>query len=159
MAVAQEGSASVICADCRRQVRVGKGEAVYGKEGTMTPIPRRAGAVYDRYTDDMYPDEQRPPSSAIRWDRDTQGNQVIQRGRQRLVIHNVPPPKKRSIWLPLCLGMLLMVLLYLGGSWALNWWTNRQLDATYGMPRTYQTSAIVYPDDSASHPSHYEFMN
>lgn len=95
----------------------------------MTPIPRRAGAVYDPYTDDMYPDEQRPPSSAIRWDRDTQGNQIIQRGRQRLVIHNAPPPKKRSIWLPLCLGMLLMVLMYLGGSWALNWWSLHQLDA------------------------------
>ena len=33
------------------------------------------------------------------------------------------------------------------------------MDATYGFPRTYQVDAIVYPGDTADHPSHYLFLN
>ena len=40
-----------------------------------------------------------------------------------------------------------------------NWWTNHQLDASYGFPRTYQTDAVVYQGDSQEHPSHYIFLN
>lgn len=34
-------------------------------------------------------------------------------------------------------------------------WQNHQDDATYGMPRTYQTDAVVGHSDSSSNPSHF----
>src|SRR5436309_921976 len=110
-----------------------------------TPVPARASRTQD-YTllPDVEDDEayypQRPPSSAIRY-QDTQGNQVIQRGKQQIVIHNQPPPKQKGHihWsLILGLGMAIMLGLYFGITWAANWWLNHQLDTTYGMPRTYQ---------------------
>ena len=57
------------------------------------------------------------------------------------------------------IGMLLMFGLYLGVAWVGNWWTNHQLDAAYGFPRTYQADAVIYTGDSADHPSHYIFLN
>jgi hypothetical protein len=127
------------------------------------PIPLRASrTVTQQYPDvseddAMYP--QRQPSSTIRY-MDTQGNQVIQRGKKRIVIHNTPPPKRKIHWsLIFSIGMVLMLLLGVGVIWLSNWWTNHQLDAMYGMPRTYQTDAIVYPGDSAANPSHYIFLN
>ncbi len=61
--------------------------------------------------------------------------------------------------LPLGFGMVIMVLLFIGVTAFSNWWNTHQSDATYGFPRTYQTDAIVYPGDSAAHPSHYIFLN
>ncbi len=130
-----------------------------------TPIPARASRTQDYIVpaddiedeDDYYP--RRQPSSVIRY-QDTQGNQVIQRGRQRIVIHNQPPPKRKVHWaLILGIGMALMLGLYLGLTWVAAWWANHQLDALYGFPRTYQLDAVVYPGDSAEHPSHYIFLN
>jgi hypothetical protein len=129
-----------------------------------TPIPARASKTqsYVDTTDvDDVPDSYfnpRIPSSAIR--RDTQGNQVIRRGNRQFVLHNTPPPQRKVHWsLILGIGMALMLGLYLGLTWVANWWVNHQLDATYGMPRTYQIDAIVYPGDSIEHPSHYIFLN
>ncbi len=128
------------------------------------PIPARASRTQDY---DLLPDiededayyPKRPPSSAIRY-QDTQGNQVIQRGRQRIVIHNEPPPKRHIHWsLILGIGMALMLGLYFGLSALATWWTEHQLDATYGFPRTYQVDAVIYAGDTADHPSHYIFLN
>src|SRR6266571_231582 len=128
------------------------------------PIPARASRTQDY---DLLPDiededayyPKRPPSSAIRY-QDTQGNQVIQRGRQRIVIHNEPPPKRHIHWsLILGIGMALMLGLYLGLSWLATWWLNHQLDTTYGMPRTYQIDAVVGHEDSVVNPSHFIFLN
>src|SRR5947209_14577608 len=100
------------------------------------PIPLRANRTttpqYPDVDDDtMYP--QRQPSSAIRY-TDTQGNQIIQQGKKRIVIHTEPPPKRKIHWsLILGIGMLLMLLLGIGGIYLSNWWTNHQLDATYAM--------------------------
>src|SRR5713226_5602562 len=56
----------------------------------------------------------RMPSSAVRW-RDTHGNQIIQQGNRRIVIHDDPPPKKRKNWtLPIGIGMVATVLLFVG---------------------------------------------
>ena len=44
-------------------------------------------------------------------------------------------------------------------SWVTAWWTNHQLDVTYGFPRTYQTDQIVGHRDSTDHPSHFIFLN
>lgn len=104
--------------------------------------------------------EERLPSSAVRW-RDTQGNQVIQQGNRRMVIHDAPPPgERRPHWLLIIgIGMMLMLFMWVGWSWLTVWWTEHQLDASYGFPRTYQTDAVVYSGDSAEHPSHYIFLN
>ncbi len=114
-------------------------------------------------SDDLIDDESyyvtRPPTSAKRY-QTTDGNQVIQQGNRRIVIHNQPPPKKQFHWsVFLGLGMILALLLWIGASEALSWWNTHQLDSTYGMPRTYQTDAIVYPSDTWEHPSHYIFLN
>ena len=55
------------------------------------------------------------------------------------------------------------LLLMLAGWMALNdlgaWWQNHQDDAAYGMPRTYQTDAVVGHNDSSSNPSHFIAIN
>jgi hypothetical protein len=130
------------------------------------PIPARASRVqqYPVQTDDIeevldsYYDT-RMPTSARRY-VDTRGNQVIQRGNKRIVIHNGPPPKRKAhLLLLLGIGMMLMLGLWVGLNWLGNWWTEHQLDASYGFPRTYQTDAIVYPGDTSTNPSHYIFLN
>jgi hypothetical protein len=55
--------------------------------------------------------------------------------------------------------MILALLLWGGASYVLTWWTNHQLDSTYGMPRTYQTDHVVGHADSLSHPTHFIFLN
>ena len=133
----------------------------YGKPPGRTYVTTRSG-LPTGYDDEGYDDtERRSPTTALRW-RDTQGNQVIQHGNRRIVIHDVPPPRRkpRLHWsLFLGTGMIAIVLFFAGLSDLSAWWANHQLDATYGMPRTYQTDAIVYPGDSAGHPSHYIFLN
>jgi hypothetical protein len=108
--------------------------------------------------DDSYFDTRRPTST--RRYVDTRGNQVFQQENKRIVIHEEPPPKRRVHWLLILgIGMALMLGLYLGVNWLANWWTNHQLDATYGMPRTYQVDAVVSHGDSAANPSHFIFLN
>src|SRR3989440_1508809 len=108
--------------------------------------------------DSYYP--QRMPTSTRRY-VDTRGNQVIQQGNRRIVIHEEPPPKmlRGHGWLYLFLGIVVMLLLWIGIQLLSTWWTNHQLDASYGFPRTYQTDAVIYPGDSTDHPSHYIFLN
>ncbi len=113
--------------------------------------------------DDLdYPSERtRMPTSAVRY-VDTRGNQVIQQGNRRLVIHDEPPPRHRRKmhWLAIFgIGMAMMVLFFISWTVVTNWWTNHQLDATYGMPRTYQVDEVVGHSDSTNHPSHFIFLN
>ncbi len=107
-----------------------------------------------------FPEEPtRMPTSARRY-VDTRGNQVIQQGNRRVVIHSEPPPRRKIHWLLILgIGMVLMLLLWVSFSWLTAWWTMHQLDATYGFPRTYQVDAIVYSGDTSDHPSHYLFLN
>lgn len=117
------------------------------------PPPNDAEEVPDSYYGT------RMPTSTRRY-YDTRGNQVIQQGNRRLVIHQEPPPRKRSHWmLYIGIGMIAMLAFYVGFQMLGNWWTERQLDATYGFPRAYQTDAIVYPGDTSANPSHYIFLN
>ncbi len=129
-----------------------------------TPIPARASRTQDyALLPDVEDDEayypQPLPSSAIRY-MDTRGNQVIQRGKQRIVIHDQPPPRRNVHWLLILgIGMALMFGLSAGLIWVSNWWSEHQLDATYGFPRTYQVDAVIYAGDTSDHPSHYIFLN
>jgi hypothetical protein len=126
----------------------------------MNTIPQRQSRTvdYDLVDDDSYY-VTKQPTSAIRYVQPKQ--QVIQRGNKRIIIHDEPPPATRRIhWsLILGLGMVLALLLWMAASEALAWWSNHQLDTQYGMPRTYQTDALVYPSDTQAHPSHYIFLN
>src|SRR6266567_2356977 len=66
--------------------------------------------------DDSYFDTRRP-TSARRY-VDTRGNQVIQQGNRRIVIHQEPPPKRKVHWLLILgIGMLLMLGLWVGFNW------------------------------------------
>ena len=113
-------------------------------------------------SEDGYDEPPRQRSSAIRYTM-PQGQRVIQQGNRRLIIHEdeAPPPKKqRTHWaLILGLGMVLMLLVFFGFSLLMAWWTNHQLDSTYGFPRTYQTDQVVGHQDSIDHPSHFIFLN
>ena len=72
------------------------------------------------------------------------------RGRQRVHVH----------WsLFLGLGMLVMVLGWIGFSVLGSWWQTHQDDTTYGRPRTYQVDAVVGHNDSQSNPSHFIALN
>jgi hypothetical protein len=126
----------------------------------MNTIPqRRSRAVdYELEEDESYY-VQRPHTSTRRY-YDTKGNQVIQQGNKQLVIHNEPLPKRQLHWsFMLGVGMLLMLALWVLGSSAWSWWQSHQLDSAYGMPRTFQADALVYPSDTSDHPRHYLFLN
>src|SRR5579859_270124 len=98
-------------------------------------------------------------TSAVRW-RDTQGHQVIQRGNKQFIVHDEPPPKRRPHWLVISgLSMLALLVLWAGLSWLTSWIAANQLNATYEYPRISQADALVYPGDTAQHPSHYLFLN
>ncbi len=88
-----------------------------------------------------------------------QGQEIIEQGNRRMVVH-YEEPRKKFPWISLIgIGMIVSLLLVWGWSAVGAWWQEHQLDATYGFPRTYQTDAIVYPGDTSDHPSHYIFLN
>ncbi len=57
------------------------------------------------------------------------------------------------------IAMIAMLALWVGLQMFGNWWSEHQLDATYGFPRTYQVDAVVGHDDSTAHPTHFIFLN
>ena len=155
------------------------------REQVANPIPRRATAT-QRYVpanphkaghySGFHPEDQpyqsteiedddryyqvRQPSSAIRY-QTAEGNQVIQQGNRRLVIHEGPPPKpkKSRHWLLfLGLGMVVAVFVLIGLSQLSAWWSNHQLYSEYGFPRTYQTDESVGFGDSQI-PTHFIALN
>lgn len=147
-----------------------------------SPVPRRAGqypaAVPRRagYQSGSRPEDQpyqsteledddryyqvRSSSSAIRY-QTTEGNQVIQQGNRRIIIHHEPlPRKKRQLhWLVyLGAGMLVMAGVWYGLTQLSLWWNNHQLASEYGFPRTYQTDERVGFGDSQT-PTHFIALN
>ncbi len=61
--------------------------------------------------------------------------------------------------LPVGIGMVAMLVLWVFGSLAIAWGQQRYQDITYGRPRTYQTDAVVGHNDSLQHPSHFIAIN
>src|SRR5258708_9531157 len=85
---------------------------------------------------------------------------TVQQGNRRIVVHPEPPPKQHTHWLVYVgIGMIAMLALWVGLQMLGTWWSEHQLDATYGFPRTYQVDAVVGHDDSTDHPSHFIFIN
>jgi len=67
--------------------------------------------------------------------------------------------KPRFHWLVyLGIGMVAMLLLWMVGTIALNWWNGYQDDLRYGRPRTYQIDAKVGHHDAQT-PSHFLALN
>ena len=128
-------------------------------EPYLTDQRKRYANPLDLADDLDYPDEPaRTPTSARRWVTTEKAN-VIRQGNRQLVLHE-GLPKRRIHWvLILWSGMLAMLAFYLLWNWGNSWWTNHQLDATYGFPRTYQTDHVVGIADSQNHPSHFMFEN
>ena len=54
--------------------------------------------------------------------------------------------------------MVAMLILWIVGAIALNWWQGYQDDLRYGHPRTYQTDARVGHNDAQT-PSHFLALN
>lgn len=112
----------------------------------------------------------RTPAGVVRY-TDEYGRPVVQQGNRRFVMHKEPPPQARrngrqpinrgKHWLFIFgVGMVAMLLLVLLAEWAVSAWQNHQLDSQYGIPRTYQTDAVVgHGGDSQTHPSHFIFEN
>lgn len=149
-----------------------------------SPVPRRATANYppanrhrSGHQSGIHPEDQpyqssdsvdddryyqvRNPSSTIRY-QTTEGNQVIQRGNRRVVIHKEPPPtppKKRVHWLLFIgIGMICMLLVWIGLQALGTWWNTHQLESQYGFPRTYQTDQSVGFHDAQT-PTHFIAFN
>ncbi len=61
--------------------------------------------------------------------------------------------------LPLGVGMVAMLVLWVFGSLLVVWGQQSYDDFTYGRPRTYQTDAAVGHNDSPTHKSHFIAIN
>ncbi len=111
--------------------------------------------------DDDFADDSYAPGtlrSALRYPAGR--SYTVQQGNRRIVVHPEPPPKQHTHWLVYVgIGMIAMLALWVGLQMLGTWWSEHQLDATYGFPRTYQVDAVVGHDDSTDHPSHFIFIN
>jgi hypothetical protein len=117
----------------------------------------------------------RPPRSAMRYQHTRpaqyRGQTVLPTPpqhlrRQRLTGHapgqpQRAPTRRSKHWsVYLVTGMATMTALVIGLYSLGSWWQHVQDDWTYGMPRTYQTDAVVgHNHDSSSHPSHFLAVN
>lgn len=125
--------------------------------------PIRYRQPQQRVADDENPKAWTPArshTSAVRY-VDTRGNTIIRQGNRQIVFHDEPAPKgRRPHWFVISgLTIIVVVLFIWFVSWLSSWWTNNQLNATYEFPRISQTDAVVYPEDTQQHPSHYLFLN
>ncbi len=83
--------------------------------------------------------------------------------QSRLTPSRQAEPEKRTgihWFVPLGVGMLAMLAVWITGSWVLAWGLQRYNDVRYGTPRTYQTDAVVgHNNDSPQKPSHFIATN
>ncbi len=120
--------------------------------------PRPVPAELDDEEEGVYDPPLWSGRSAIRYTT-ANGDEILQQRNRRLHIHYEKPPRRRHWLFPVGVGMLVMLLLWLGLSALISWWQMHQLDAQYGYPRTWQTDQVVGHDDSLAHPTHFIFMN
>lgn len=169
----------------RRRTRItGEGQGPDPLTYPVTNVKTDTSYNTDGYEDEGF-DDPRPPTSAIRFSNPTTQSSRITGSstqgipqsprrptgtrefpRQRALPPQTPYEQarpntnKRVHWLlPLGVGMVAMLVLWVLGSSVLAWGLQRYNDITYGNPRTYQTNAVVGHADSKAHPSHFIAMN
>jgi hypothetical protein len=108
------------------------------------------------------------PTSTRRYDVDSEGIPVPRRSRVEPHYHDTPyrkpatreAPRFRLHWIAWA-GIVLFILVmgYTAFSALAVWWQNHTDDVAYGMPRTYQTDAVVGHNDSSAIPSHFICTN
>ena len=131
----------------------------------MNTIPARASrAQQPVHTDDVedVPDsyyQTRLPTSSRRY-VDTRGNQIIEQGNRKVIIHRERVSSRRFHWM-LFMGMVMfvMVLGWLIFTAAGYWWQGQQENWKYGVPRTYQVDQFVGHGDTPDHPDHFIAVN
>ena len=69
------------------------------------------------------------------------------------------PVQKKFPLIPVLIGSVVTIVLVMTLSALGSWWHTYQDDQQYGRPRTSQLDAIVGHSDSATHPSHFIFLN
>lgn len=110
---------------------------------------------------------------ALRRSKDVRNPTAIRQPRTTVTVEDPPSPRKprdsfnpssssrRVHWmLPLGVGMVAMLALWLAGSSVLAFGLRFYNDWHYGTPRTYQVDAVVgHNNDSPEKPSHFMAMN
>ena len=132
------------------------------RKSRLTSVPTRTQTYPDIEEDERYYLPAHLTRSARRY-VNTEGQEIIERGNKRLVIHRqplpVPTPRKHHGLALVGLGMIAMVMFFFVGNWAVSAFQAHQIDATYGYPRTWQADAVVGHSDSPERPSHFIFLN
>jgi hypothetical protein len=135
----------------------------------------RVTQAYPPDYEDADESDTRPPRSGIRYQHTLphqyRGQTVLpsppQRLRRQRLTGNAsgqpqhPPTRRSRHWsVYLVTGMATMTALAIGLYSVGSWWQHVQDDWTHGMPRTYQTEAVVgHNHDSRAHPSHFIAIN
>ena len=118
-----------------------------GANGSTSAIPRRTG-------------QHGPPMSTSMMNTPIPRNSGTGAHPPRLRPEMEDHPRRSVHWLlPVGVGMVAMLLLWVVGSSVLAWGLDRYDDIHYGYPRTYQTDAVVGHGDSKAHPSHFIAIN
>lgn len=130
------------------------------------PTSNRTGQPYaDDFEDDDY-DDTRSHTSAIRYNAPLSryGNAVhygpppvLRKSRYTATSQPAPVQARRRVHWLVYVGLLFMIGIigWLAFTIIGDWWQIKQDDWAYGMPRTYQTDAVVGHNDSTSNPSHF----
>lgn len=126
-------------------------------------IPHQEIADDLGYGDEEEWDIPRIPTVTRRYDLKPSYEEYYHEQPLRRPVYVAPRPRRQlqPHWL-LYVGIALFLVLigYIGLTDVGNWWQGHQDDSTYGMPRTYQTDAIVgHNNDSKAHPSHFQAEN
>ncbi len=176
--MAQRGEQSVP----KRGSRANTGDSdplIYSQQTEKSgPLPRT-----NAYPEDEAADIPRQPTSAIRLDHPqlTTSQRITgsqpsptmipprrqqRRERELRRPYNITQPyrqvrpRKGVHWLlPLGVGVLATIVLWMFGVSAVAWGNQRYNDFRYGTPRTYQTDAYVGHNESTDHPSHFIAVN
>lgn len=77
----------------------------------------------------------------------------------RTPITDALPSLKRSHLVPILIGVVGTIVLFMILSSLGSWWRTYQDDLHYGRPRTSQLDAVVGHNDSAANPTHFIFIN
>ena len=125
--------------------------------------------------EDWLPDDQTSPArlstsarryGASPYDQSRPQTQALVPPKRASMHEDTPakPPRvtrpRGRLWFTLIVGMLAMGALVLILNAAIGWVQAKQLDWTYGYPRTFQVDAVVgHEHDSLAHPSHFIALN